>query len=92
VLLQGFGERQLQQCTAKWSCPLWPIAAGAGVDSGYQLRLEGVLPAGPQGRPEGDLMVQIEVGPSPVFRRENFDLYVDVSVDMVDACLGTSVE
>ncbi|KAI3432814.1 hypothetical protein D9Q98_010397 [Chlorella vulgaris] len=64
----------------------------AGVDSGYQLRLEGVLPAGPQGRPEGDLMVQIEVGPSPIFRRENFDLYVDVSVDMVDACLGTSVD
>lgn len=30
--------------------------------------------------------------PSPVFRREDFDLYVDAPVDMVDAALGTTIE
>ena len=72
------------------SLPPW--RAAAGVDSGFQLRLEGVMPGGPQGMPPGDLIVQIEVMPSPVFRREDFDLYVDVPVSMVDACLGTSIE
>lgn len=92
MLLQGLGRGSFSDAQPSGHVLCCPSLAGAGVDSGYQLRLEGVLPAGPQGRPEGDLMVQIEVGPSPVFRRENFDLYVDVSVDMVDACLGTSVE
>ena len=73
-----------------FSSPPWHAAAG--VDSGFQLRLEGVMPGGPQGMPPGDLIVQIEVMPSPVFRREDFDLFVDVPVSMVDACLGTSIE
>lgn len=42
--------------------------------------------------PAGDLLVQLEVLPSPVFRREDFDLYVDVPIDMADAALGTTVE
>ena len=77
--------------------PPLPVATacpppGAGVDSGYQLRAEGVIPAGPRGQPAGDLLVQIQVAPSPVFKRQDFDLYVDVPVSMVDACLGTSIE
>jgi molecular chaperone DnaJ len=62
------------------------------VESGHQLRLEGVAPPLQQGGPPGDLLVQLEVGPSPTFQREGFDLYVEVPIDMVDACLGTAVE
>lgn len=61
------------------------------MDNGFQLRLEGVVPAS-QGMPAGDLLVNIAVARSPVFQRDDFDLYVDVPIDMVDACLGTSVE
>lgn len=60
----------------------------AGADTGMQLHLAGVVP----GVPPGDLIVQLEVMPSPVFRREDFDLYVDAPVDMVDAALGTTIE
>lgn len=63
----------------------------AGVDSGHQLRLEGVLPAS-QGMPAGDLIVEIAVAPSAKFQRDDFDLYVDAPVDFVDAALGTTVE
>lgn len=38
------------------------------------------------------LCLQLEVMPSPVFRREDFDLYVDAPIDMVDAALGTTIE
>lgn len=62
----------------------------AGADAGMQLRLEGVIPGGPQS-PAGDLLVTLVVDPSPTFRREDFDLYVDVPIDMADAALGTSV-
>lgn len=33
-----------------------------------------------------------QVAPSPVFHRDDFDLLVEVPVDMVDAALGTTVE
>lgn len=61
------------------------------MDNGFQLRLEGVVPAS-SGMPAGDLLVNIAVARSPVFERDDFDLYVDVPIDMVDAVLGTSVE
>ena len=70
-----------------------PAARPAGVDSGFQLRLEGVTPAGPKGSPPaGDLLVQLEVAPSPRFQRQEWDLYVEATIDVVDACLGTTVE
>ena len=63
------------------------------MDSGFQLRLEGVTPAGPKGSPPaGDLLVQLEVAPSPRFQRQEWDLYVEATIDVVDACLGTTVE
>jgi DnaJ-class molecular chaperone len=63
-----------------------------GVDSGFQLRVEGHGFPGPQGIPPGDLIVQISVLPSLRFRRDGFDLITDAAVSIADAALGTSVE
>ena len=64
-----------------------------GVDSGFQLRVEGQgFPGAAQGIPPGDLIVQVMVLPSPRFQRDGFDLYVNATVSMVEAALGTSAE
>ena len=34
----------------------------------------------------------LQVAPSPTFEREDYDLYVNVPVDIADAALGASVE
>lgn len=67
------------------------VSIPPGVDSGFQLRLDGVLQGGPNS-PSADLLLQIMVAPSNTFRRDEFDLYIDVPVNMVDAALGTTVE
>jgi molecular chaperone DnaJ len=68
------------------------IKIPAGVDNGFQLRVEGQGLPGPQGAPPGDLIVQIAVMPSLRFQRDGFDLYTEAAVNIADAALGTSVE
>ena len=68
------------------------IKIPAGVDNGFQLRVEGQGLPGPQGTPPGDLIVQIMVMPSLRFQRDGFDLYTEAAVNIADAALGTAVE
>ncbi len=69
-----------------------PPRCRAGVDNGFQLRVSGKGAPGPAGTPPGDLHVVVQVMPSSIFNRDEFDLLVEVPVDMVDAALGTTVE
>ncbi|GAB4814787.1 hypothetical protein N2152v2_001833 [Parachlorella kessleri] len=68
------------------------IKIPAGVDNGFQLRVPGKGAPGPSGTPPGDLHVVLQVMPSSVFERDEFDLLIEVPINMVDAALGTSVE
>jgi DnaJ-class molecular chaperone len=68
------------------------ITIPPGVDSGFQLRVEGQGMPGPQGTPPGDLLVQVMVMPSPRFQRDGYDLFTEARVGMLDAALGTDVE
>ena len=40
----------------------------------------------------GDLYVEVNVEPHPVFKRQGADLYMDVPVSITDAALGKEVE
>lgn len=64
----------------------------AGVDNGFQIQVDGKGLQGPSGVPPGDLLLQVMVLPSPVFKREGFDLYTEVKLDMVDAALGRKID
>jgi molecular chaperone DnaJ len=63
-----------------------------GVDTGDRIRLAGEGEAGQQGGPAGDLYVQIEVRPHPVFTREENDLHCSVPIDFATAALGGELE
>ena len=76
------------------STPQQPISINipAGVDNGFQLRVDGRGFPGPQGTPPGDLIVQVMVLPSLKFQRDGFDLYTEATVGIADAALGTTVD
>ena len=64
----------------------------AGVDTDDRIRLSGEGEAGRKGGPTGDLYVQINVRPHPIFERDGADLHCEVPVSFVDATLGGELE
>ncbi len=64
----------------------------AGVDSGDRIRLSGEGGAGMNGGPAGDLYVQVNVKPHPIFTREDSHLFCEVPINMVTAALGGEME
>ena len=63
-----------------------------GVDSGDRIRLAGEGEAGPMGGPSGDLYVEINVRPHPIFTRDGSDLLCAVPVSLMTAALGGEIE
>lgn len=64
----------------------------AGVDDGTRIRLAGEGEAGSLGGPRGNLYVLIGVDEDPVFRRNEFDLHMEVPLSIAQATLGAMVE
>ena len=64
----------------------------AGVETGTKLRVSGEGDEGIRGAPSGDLYVPIKVLKHDLFRREGQDLFYDLPISYVQACLGDSVD
>lgn len=60
----------------------------AGVDNEQVLSLGGEGDAGSNGGGSGDLNILIRVKPHAVFRRQGYDIHIDVPVTFVQAALG----
>ncbi len=68
------------------------VKVPAGVDNGDRIRLAGEGEAGEHGGPPGDLYVQIQVKPHPIFTREDNELYCEVPIGFTVAALGGDLE
>lgn len=64
----------------------------SGIDNGMQLCLRGEGEAGTKGGGRGDLYVDIEVRPHPLFERDGMDLMCRVPVTYSQAALGAEIE
>ena len=64
----------------------------AGADTGSYIRKAGFGEASKNGGPAGDLIIEMKVEPSKIFRRKNFDLYVEVPISFKTAALGGKVK
>ncbi len=64
----------------------------AGADTGSYIRKVGFGQASTNGGPAGDLIIVIKVEPSKIFKRKNFDLYVQVPISFKTAALGGKVK
>jgi len=64
----------------------------AGVDTGSRLRSVGQGEGGFRGGESGDLYVVIHVKEHPLFVRQDTDLFCEVPISFVKACLGGEVQ
>ena len=64
----------------------------ASINSGQQIRVQGLGERGANGGPNGDLFVEINVKPHQYFKRDGNDIHLTIPIDFVDAILGTSVD
>ena len=64
------------------------VKVPAGVDNGDRIRLSGEGEAGQNGGPPGDLYVNVNVQPHPIFARDENNLHCEVPIDFVTAALG----
>ncbi len=64
----------------------------AGADTGSYIRKAGFGEASRNGGPSGDLIVVMKVEPSKIFKRKNFDLYVELPISFKTAVLGGKVK
>ena len=63
-----------------------------GATSGQRLRLRGKGGKGFNGGRDGDLYLNIELAPHPLFRPAGHDLYIDLPLAPWEAALGATVE
>ena len=64
----------------------------AGVDTGNRLRLSGKGEAGINGGPNGDIYIEFNVKPHPLFEREEENIYLTLPITITDAVLGTKID
>ena len=64
----------------------------AGVDTGTQIRLAGEGQPGVNGGPNGNLYLEIQVKPHAYFRRKQFDIILDLGINVAQAALGADIE
>jgi molecular chaperone DnaJ len=64
----------------------------SGVDTGTQIRLAGEGQPGENGGPNGNLYITIQVKPHKFFRRREYDILLELNVNIAQAVLGANVE
>jgi curved DNA-binding protein len=62
-----------------------------GIAAGKKLRIAGKGQPGTAGGPRGDLLLEIDIQPHPVFKRKGDDLYMDHTIKLTEALLGTTI-
>lgn len=63
-----------------------------GVEKGAKLRISGKGGTHPAGGAPGDLYLQIDIEPDPIFSRDGNDLLVRAEIPFSGICLGTTIE
>lgn len=67
------------------------VTVPPGTDTGNRVRLKGQGQRSASGGPPGDLIVTFAVKPDRFFRRDDFDIYCTVPLNLAQAVLGTKV-
>jgi molecular chaperone DnaJ len=67
------------------------VTIPAGIDEGHQIRLSGEGEAGPRGGVAGNLYVVAHLEPHPQLRRQDTELFHELSVSISQAALGASL-
>ncbi len=88
-------EKKCTECTGtgvKKQNKKFEIKIPAGIDDNQMIRLDGEGETAPYGGSAGDLYVRVRVKPSKIFKRQQFDVAMDVEISFAQAALGTHLD
>jgi DnaJ-class molecular chaperone len=68
------------------------VTIPAGASDGQVLRLRGKGQPGHGGGPSGDALIELEIRPHPLFRRDGDDVRIDLPISLAEAVLGAKIE
>ena len=63
----------------------------AGIDDAQVINMRGGGDAGVNGGPAGDLRININVRPHPIFTRNGYDVYCEIPITFTQAALGDEI-
>ncbi len=63
----------------------------AGIDDGQVISVRGGGDAGINGGPSGDLRINVNVRPHPIFVRDGYDVFCEIPITFVQAALGAEI-
>ena len=63
----------------------------AGIDDGQVINIRGGGDSGVNGGPAGDLRINVNVRPHPIFERDGYDIYCEVPITFTQAALGAEI-
>ncbi len=63
-----------------------------GIDNGQTIQLSGKGEAGAKGGPSGDLLITVRVRPHEIFKRDEYDVYIDMPITFAQAALGAKIQ
>jgi len=64
----------------------------AGINEGQSIQIPNQGEAGTNGGPRGNLYVGIRIKKHPIFRREGYDVFVDIPISFAQAALGAKIK
>ncbi|MBR3967974.1 MAG: molecular chaperone DnaJ [Clostridia bacterium] len=67
------------------------IEIPAGIDDGQVISVRGGGDAGTNGGPSGNLRVNVNVRPHPIFERDGYDVYCEIPITFAQAALGDEI-
>ena len=64
----------------------------AGIDDGQTVRVRDQGSAGPNGGPNGDLLVAVRIRPHPLFKRDGANVLCEMPISFTQAACGAEIE
>ena len=95
---QGTGRIISEKCTAcsgagrqrrRRTCS---VKVPAGINEGQVIRMAGQGEPGANGGPNGDLLISVSIKPHKVFRRDGYNLILDMPISFSEAALGADLD
>ena len=62
-----------------------------GINHGQTIQLSGQGEPGERGGPSGDLLVTVRIKPHQIFKRDGFDVFIEIPITFVQAALGATL-
>ncbi|MGN0971282.1 MAG: molecular chaperone DnaJ [Aristaeellaceae bacterium] len=68
------------------------VKVPAGIDNGQTIIMNGQGEPGLRGGPSGDLYINVIVKPHKLFKRDGYDLHLDLPISFTQAALGAEID